>query len=108
MKKNIWQTDQQIERSGIGKKTIARVNQYIKIWEKRCYKDGIPENVPYRLMKAKKAPSYKAIALCILNNDFMLKNLGFSESESLIADSFRAIKNQAESEKESGQKRLFI
>jgi predicted phosphoadenosine phosphosulfate sulfurtransferase len=44
------------------------INHYIKKWEK-VYSNGIPEEAPLRLNQLNKVPSYKKIALCILNND---------------------------------------
>ncbi len=50
---------------------------YIKTWEKRCYNNGIPECVPARLSILNKVPSYKEIALSILNN----KKISYPESQ---------------------------
>ena len=49
---------------------------YIKTWEKRCYNAGIAECVPDRLSVLNKVPSYKEIALSILNN----KKMSYPES----------------------------
>jgi predicted phosphoadenosine phosphosulfate sulfurtransferase len=54
------------------------ISNYISIWEKRCYSDGIPEQVPLRIEQLNKAPSYKALVKCILKNDFNLKGLGYT------------------------------
>jgi len=48
------------------------INQYIKKWEK-VYSNGIPDEAPIRLNELNKVPSYKKIAMSILNND--LKNI---------------------------------
>jgi len=61
---------------------MQKILVYTKTWEKRCYKDGIPDEVPKKLFVAKRAPSYKAIALAILSNDHNLHSLGFSQKES--------------------------
>ena len=50
----------------------------MKVWEDRCYSDGIPDEVSDRLMESMRVPSYKAIALAILNNDLALYKLGFA------------------------------
>lgn len=42
-------------------------HDFIKMWENRCYKDGIPDDVPYEIFD--KVPSYRAIAKAILKND---------------------------------------
>ncbi len=54
-----------------------RVKSYTEVWESRCYPDGIPDSLPEKVMKSMRAPSYKAIALCLLNNDLALYGLGF-------------------------------
>lgn len=43
------------------------IEKYIKTWESRCYKKGIPDEVPKEIFD--KVPSYKAIAIAILKND---------------------------------------
>lgn len=52
------------------------IEDYISKWEKRCYFDGIPDEIPTRLEQLNKAPSYKAIVKAILKNDINLKTLG--------------------------------
>lgn len=52
------------------------IQNYISKWEKRCYTDGIPEEIPIRLEQLNKAPSYKALVKAILKNDLNLKSLG--------------------------------
>lgn len=54
----------------------GKIKKYIKTWEKRCYSDGIPDEVPVEI--ADMVPSYKRIAIAILKNDFPLKSLGFN------------------------------
>ena len=51
---------------------VRKIQRFISEWEKRCYKNGIPDEAPIELKD--KVPSYKQIALCILNNN--LKPLG--------------------------------
>ena len=46
---------------------IKEVNNFVKTWEGRCYKGGIPDDVPPELFH--RAPSYKMIAMAILKND---------------------------------------
>ena len=52
------------------------IEKYIKTWESRCYKYGIPEEVPCRIEQLNKSPSYKQLVKAILKNDFSLKTLG--------------------------------
>ena len=57
-----------------------KINQYIKEWEKKCYKKGIPDEAPTGIEE--KVPSYQKIALCLLKNDFNLTMLGFNTPKS--------------------------
>jgi len=47
-----------------------QVEQYIKLWEARCYHDGIPDDVPKEIFD--RVPSYRNIAIAILKNDISL------------------------------------
>lgn len=51
---------------------VKKIREFIYQWEDRCYKNGLPDEVPIGLKN--KVPSYKQIAICILNNN--LKPLG--------------------------------
>lgn len=59
---------------------MKKVFDYIKTWETRCYKKGIPDEVPLELEEL--APSYKKIAVAILSNDLHFTSLGFSTPKS--------------------------
>lgn len=67
----------------------AKIEQYISIWENRCYSNGIPDEVPNRIEHLNKAPSYKAICRCIMKNDSNLKGIGFTPNKS---SAYNAIK----------------
>ena len=54
-------------------------------------------------MNSMRAPSYKAIAICILQNDLNLYGLGFQPE---VKDSYKAIK-QIEKSKPTAQQALF-
>ena len=72
-------------------------------WESRCYFDGIPEEVPAGVSKSLRAPSYKAIALAILNNDMSLRSLGFTGKHS---DWYQVLKEEKKAS-ESPQLKLI-
>jgi predicted phosphoadenosine phosphosulfate sulfurtransferase len=74
-----WQIDEQLLQLGHGKKTTERVRAYVEMWRKRCYYDGIPEQVPNLLQDTNRAPSWRKIAICLLKNDMRLRGLGFTE-----------------------------
>lgn len=58
------------------RRMFRRIVSYIKTWKSRGYESGIPDEVPDVLRKLNKAPSYKAVALAILKQDYPLKSLG--------------------------------
>ena len=90
MSNNIWQMKKQAEQFEHGKTTISRVNSYVKVWEERCYKDGIPDEIPKRLSDSMRVPSYKAIAMAILQNDLALYSLGF---QPVVSHWYRVVKS---------------
>lgn len=57
----------------------------------RCYSDDIPDEVPDELMDSLRAPSYKAIAICLLKNDFHLYGLGFQPH---VSHWYKAVKSE--------------
>lgn len=59
-----------------------RIEEYVRTWRKRGYQDGIPDEVPGELLRLGLAPSYKAICLAILRNDYALTSLGFAPRRS--------------------------
>lgn len=56
--------------------------RYINGWKTKGYPEDIPDKIPTVLAELNLAPSYKAIALCILKNDNNLKILGYTEKKS--------------------------
>lgn len=56
--------------------TRESIAHYIAAWKCRGYSEGIPDEVPARLMALRKAPSCKAIVAAILKND--MTELGFA------------------------------
>ena len=58
---------------------VEEVYKYIKVWERRCYNEGIPDSVPDEIDHL--CPSYKKIALCILKNN--LSDIGIQGKESV-------------------------
>jgi len=68
-----------------------KIEHYIQTWEARGYADGIPDEVPDRLMQLNKAPSYKAICIAILKNDFNCKTLGYAPKKSIYYSIFKKI-----------------
>lgn len=58
---------------------VSKIKNYIKEWEGKCYKNGIPDEAPARLELLNKVPSYRQIAKSILLNDIHLEKLGMSK-----------------------------
>lgn len=96
MSSNFWQMQRQTERFEFGLTLTQKVRAYVKAWESRCYSDGIPDEVPAKIAAAKRAPSYKAIAIAILKNDLHLRALGFDMEENDLCRSLRAEKKRTE------------
>lgn len=71
--------------------TTKRIYGYIESWEKRCYKNGIPDEAPTELERNLLAPSYRQICIAILKNDYTLKTLGYSGKKSKYYDVYKKI-----------------
>ena len=68
---------------------MQRVEVYCQTWKNRCYFKDIPDEAPANLEKINRVPSYKSIAIAILNNDLLLRSIGFSEEEGKLAKELR-------------------
>lgn len=79
------------------------INIYIKRWEK-VYSDGIPDEAPNRLDELNKVPSYKRIALAILNND--IEKIG-KRKKSYWYSELKRIELESKGKIKTIQKRLF-
>ncbi len=55
---------------------------HIKWWQERGFPDGIPEESPYELEAARKAPSWRRVCKTLLRNDYWGKGIGFSQHKS--------------------------
>jgi predicted phosphoadenosine phosphosulfate sulfurtransferase len=67
------------------------INEYVKLWEHRCYKNGIPDECHSDIERNKLAPSYRRICLAILKNDFILKSLDYTPRHSKYYDILKRI-----------------
>lgn len=56
-----------------------KIFTFIKWWEERGYKEGIPDEAPSILETKRLAPSWKRICKSLLRNDFWCKGLGFTQ-----------------------------
>jgi predicted phosphoadenosine phosphosulfate sulfurtransferase len=68
-----------------------KIQDYVALWESRCYFKGIPDEAPHELEVRNKVPSYKRICFAILKNDHSLKTLGFTPKKSKYYDAYKKI-----------------
>ena len=78
MSKNYWQIKKQTEQLPRGVGPTSRIEAYVKTWQSRCYPDSIPDDLPDGLLFSGRAPSWKAVAISLLQNDFRLHKLGYT------------------------------
>lgn len=74
---------------------IGRIAQYVRMWERRGYRDGIPDEAPSRLEDLGKVPSYRLICIAIMKNEKNLETLGFSRKPCQIYMDLKRIELQA-------------
>lgn len=55
---------------------------HVKWWQQRGFPEGIPDEAPYELEAARKAPSWRRVCKSLLRNDYWGKGLGFSQHKS--------------------------
>jgi predicted phosphoadenosine phosphosulfate sulfurtransferase len=78
MSNGFWRTAKQIEQFNPGKNATERVREYETVWSNRCYLNGLPEELPKKIADSGRAPSWKAVAIALLQNDLHLYQLGFT------------------------------
>ena len=59
-----------------------KVDSFRKWWMDRGYPDGIPDEAPYDIEAARKAPSWRRVCKSLLRNDYWTKGLGFTQHRS--------------------------
>lgn len=103
MSNAIWQMSRRQALYEDGNCPTSRVKIYVKTWRNRCYSNDIPDEIPKELMESGRAPSYRALAECILKCDLHFHGLGFSGKYTPIAEQ---LKNELEKNL-SPQKKLI-
>lgn len=58
---------------------MNKIFVFIKWWEDRGYKDGIPDEAPSVLETKRIVPSWRRICKSLLRNDYWCKGLGFTQ-----------------------------
>ena len=71
-----------------------KIQEYIKMWENRCYSDGIPDEAPHELEVKCWAPSWRRLCRVILRNDYWCKGLGQTQPKSEAYQKFKSIKEK--------------
>lgn len=83
-----------------------KIREYINLWEKRCYKDGIPDEAPNGLED--KVPSYQRIAIALLKNDMNLTALGYQPKKSKYYSILKRIEIDARDDGKPKQLKLRL
>jgi predicted phosphoadenosine phosphosulfate sulfurtransferase len=78
MSSGFWRTAKQAEPFSPGKCATERVSEYVRIWKARCYSHEIPDEVPAKVAASGRAPSWRAVAVALLQNDLHLYQLGYA------------------------------
>jgi len=81
-----WKSFAHLLVNSMPKKTRDHYQNKILLFEKwhkeRGYPEGIPDEAPYELESARRAPSWRRVCKSLLRNDFWCKGLGFSQQKS--------------------------
>lgn len=59
-----------------------KVLLFEKWWRERGYENGIPDEAPYELEAARRAPSWRRVCKSLLRNDYWCKGLGYTQHKS--------------------------
>lgn len=59
-----------------------KVLLFRKWWMERGYAEGIPDEAPYDIEAAHKAPSWRRVCKALLRNDYWCKGIGFTQHKS--------------------------
>jgi len=85
-----------------------KIIDYVKTWENRGYKDGIPDEAPIMLEQLCKVPSYRKIVMAILKNDNNLQSLGYTPKKSIYYNILKKIEIDARTEEHPKYKKKNI
>ena len=68
-----------------------KIDLFRKWWMDRGYPDGIPDEAPYDLEAARKAPSWRRVCKSLLRNDYWAKGMGFTQHRSEAYEKYLAL-----------------
>lgn len=71
---------------------VKRFRSWMKGWQSRGYRDGIPDEAPRSLEKKYWAPSWRRVCKVLLRNDWWCKGLGLTQPKSEAYDKYLKVK----------------
>lgn len=81
-----WQSFAKLLLASMPEKTYVHYENKLVLhkrwWSERGYPNGIPDEAPYDVEAARKAPSWRRFCKALLRNDYWCKGLGFSQHKS--------------------------
>lgn len=73
---------------------LARFRGWMKGWQARGYRDGIPDEAPRALEKKYWAPSWRRLCKVLLRNDWWCKGLGLTQPKSAAYERYLTIRRE--------------
>ncbi len=73
---------------------LERFRSWMKGWQSRGYRNGIPDEAPRELEKKYWAPSWRRLCKVLLRNDWWCKGLGLTQPKSAAYEKYLAIKRE--------------
>ena len=64
---------------------------FVKWWKEHGYPRGIPDEAPYEIEAARRAPSWRRVCKSLLRNDYWCKGLGFTQHRSEAYEKYLAL-----------------
>jgi len=71
---------------------VSRIRPWIEGWQKRGYREGIPDEAPRSLERKYWAPSWRRVCRVLLRNDWWCKGLGGVQPKSAAYERYMNIK----------------
>lgn len=73
---------------------LERFRSWMKGWQSRGYRNGIPDEAPRALEKKYWAPSWRRLCKVLLRNDWWCKGLGLTQPKSAAYEKYLVIKRE--------------
>jgi predicted phosphoadenosine phosphosulfate sulfurtransferase len=83
-----------------------KITLFERWWKARGYPGGIPDEAPYELESARKAPSWRRVCKSLLRNDYWGKGIGFSQHRSAAYDRYLDLMRRRKAKWGVGQETL--